>query len=360
MSQDARVGDPILIADGTIVARVVGLRGSDVVCRIERGGKLSRHKGVNFPLTPLRVPSLTDKDRDDLRLALEQRVDFVALSFVRRAEDLHELRGLIEQSDHRPMIVAKIEKQEALENFDAILDASDAVMIARGDLGVETQLSRVPVVQKQLIKRTREAAKPVITATQMLESMVDHPMPTRAEVTDVANAILDGSDAVMLSEETAIGEFPVETVEMMAEIIEQTEGSAGYSAGIRRAADREEFSVTEAIGNASAVISHDLDVAAILVSTSSGSTARAVARFRPKPPILAGTPNGSVCGQLALTWGVTPLLLPHAESTDQMIDDAIEAARGTSVVSSGDRVLITAGVPMGAGGTNLLMVRTVA
>ena len=360
LSQDARVGDPILIADGTIVARVVGLRGSDVVCRIEKGGRLSRHKGVNFPLTPLRVPSLTDKDREDLRLALEQKVDFVALSFVRQAEDIRELRRLIEQSDHRPMIVAKIEKQEALENFDAILEAADGVMIARGDLGVETQLARVPVVQKQLIRRTREAAKPVITATQMLESMVDHPMPTRAEVADVANAILDGTDAVMLSEETAIGEFPIETVQMMAEIIEQTEGSGGSSAGVRRAADREEFSVTDAIGNASAVMSHDLDVAAILVSTSSGSTARTVARFRPKAPILAGTPDRNVCGQLTLSWGVTPLLLPHADSTDQMIDDAIKAARGTSAVSSGDRVLITAGVPMGAGGTNLLMVRTLA
>ena len=361
LGEDVRIGDPILIADGTIRARVVALQEGDVVCRIEKGGKLSRHKGVNFPLTPLRVPSLTDKDRDDLNIALELGAEFIALSFVRHADDVKLLRTLVEQSDHQPMLVAKIEKQEALANFDAILDVADAIMIARGDLGVETDLARVPVVQKELIRRARTSAKPVITATQMLESMVDHPMPTRAEVADVANAILDGTDAVMLSEETAIGEYPIETVNMMSEIIGQTEASDDAAAGVRRAVDRQDFSVTEALGNAAAVISHDLDMSAILVSTATGRTARAVSRFRPNAPILAGTPNRTVARQLTLSWGVVPLLLPQVHSTDELVDEALAAANTTSLVAAGDRVLITAGVPFGTGeGTNLLMVRTLA
>jgi pyruvate kinase len=361
LSEDVAVEDPILIADGAILARVVGIEGRQVRCRIEKGGRLTDHKGVNFPTTNLQVPSLTDKDRHDLQMVLAEDVDFVALSFVRHAEDIQTLRELIAKSEHSPRIIAKIEKPEALSGFDPILHTSDGIMIARGDLGVETELARVPMVQKDLIARTREAGKPVITATQMLESMVDSPIPTRAEVTDVANAILDGTDAVMLSEETAIGHYPVETVEMMSKIIDSTESSNEKKPPARRSADRDCFSVTEAIGQGSAQVAQELAVSAIIVSTSSGNTASTVARFRPDAPILAGTPSARIAGQLSLTWGVIPMLLPPVESTDQLIEESTTAAYKTGVVGSGDQVVFTAGIPFGVvGGTNLVLVKTLA
>ncbi len=361
LSEDVSVGDPIMIADGTICARVAGIEGPDIVCRIEKGGRLSSHKGVNFPSTPLRVPSLTEKDHRDLEMALDEGVDFVALSFVRQANDMRQLRELVDQTGKSTRLIAKIEKQEALANFASILEASDGVMVARGDLGVETELAEMPLVQKRLIAEACEMARPVITATQMLESMVENPIPTRAEVTDVANAIIDGTDAVMLSEETAIGDYAIESVEIMARIAEMTEAGTDGGGGRRRSRDRREFTVTEAIGNGTALIASDLDVAAILVSTSTGATARSVSRFRPSASIIACTPDAAVARQLSLSWGVIPTLLPNVDSTDEMIDEATVAAKETGVVSAGDRVVITAGIPFGVvGGTNLLMVQTLA
>ena len=361
LSADVRVGDAIMMNDGVVAARVEAIVGHDVVCGIVSGGEVDSHKGVNFPLTPLRVASLTEKDRRDLAMALEEGVDFVAMSFVRCADDMRTLRGLVEATGSSAKLIAKIEKREALDSFDEILEASDGIMVARGDLGVETEIANVPIVQKDLISRTREHGKPVITATQMLESMIKSPMPTRAEVTDVANAILDGTDAVMLSGETAVGRYPLETVRTMSDVIRATESAGRAAPPTRRSVDRNDFSVSEAIGHSVAQISLDLSVAAVVVCTNSGSTARTAAKFRPQAPIIAGTPSHSVASQLTLSWGVIPVILPHLESTDQMVDEVSVAARGTGVVSAGDRIVITAGVPFGrTGGTNLLLVQTLS
>ncbi len=361
LSEDVQVGDPILLADGEVVARVVEIRGREVVCEISDGGELSSHKGVNFPRTSLRIESLTDKDRKDLAMALEEQVDFVAMSFVRTADDMRALRSLVEQSGHPAKLIAKIEKREALDNIDRIVDESDGIMVARGDLGVETELARVPLVQKDLIARAREKARPVITATQMLESMIYHPMPTRAEVGDVANAILDGTDAVMLSGETAIGRYPVETVKMMAKVVTTAESVGEDRACFRRNADRGRFTVSESIAQSSAQMSRDLNAAAVVVCTDSGATARMVSRFRPPGPIIAGTPRPLVTRQLTLSWGVIPVTLEPLDSTDHLISETSAAARRTGVVNSGDQIVITAGVPFGkSGGTNLLLVQTLS
>lgn len=361
LSEDVRVGQPILIADGEVVANVVEIRGRDVLCEILAGGELSSHKGVNFPQTLLRIPSLTEKDQDDLAMALDECVDFVAMSFVRTPGDMRTLRGLVEESRHPATLIAKIEKREALENFDSILEASDGIMVARGDLGVETDLARVPLVQKDLIARAREKARPVITATQMLESMIQHPMPTRAEVADVANAILDGTDAVMLSGETAVGRYPIEAVRMMANVVAAAEGAADERTRLRRNADRTRLNVSESIAQSSAQMSRDLEAAAVVVCTDSGTTARLVSRFRPSAPIVAGTPRPVVARQLTLSWGVIPVLLETLHSTDHMISETSAAARRTGVVRSGDQIVITAGIPFGkAGGTNLLLVQTLS
>jgi len=361
LSEDVRVGDPILINDGEISATVTEIKDRDVICRIEVGGELTSHKGVNFPLTSLRIHSLTEKDRDDLRMAIEEQVDFVAMSFVRTPDDVRMLRALVEASGHPAKIIAKIEKREALDNFDAILEVSDGIMVARGDLGVETDLARVPMVQKDLILRAREMARPVITATQMLESMIHHPMPTRAEVTDVANAILDGTDAVMLSGETAVGRYPVEAVRMMAKVVQATESTTQSRIPFRRSMDRREFTVSEAIGQSSAQMSMELNVAAVVVCTASSATARTVSRFRPGAPIVAGTPTPHVARQLTLSWGVVPVVLETLRSTDHLVAEASAAARKTGVVQRGERIVITAGIPFGeVGGTNLLLVQTLS
>ncbi len=359
LADDVRVDDPILMNDGAVAARVVEISGRDVICRIEQGGEINSRKGVNFPNTPLRVPSLTEKDRTDLAMALNEGVDFVAMSFVRSADDMRTLRSLVRDAGADVKIVAKIEKREALEGFDEILDVSDAIMVARGDLGVETNLARVPLVQKNLIERARKLGRPVITATQMLESMIGNAMPTRAEVADVANAILDGTDAVMLSGETAVGRHPIETAKTMARVIDATEASELHWQQFRRRSDRNEFSVAESIGNSVAQISVDLKVAAIVVSTTSGSTALTVSKFRPRAPIVAGTPRPDVARRLTLSWGVIPVDLPSLHSTDQMIAEASASARRTGAVQTGDKIIITAGIPFGkTGGTNLLLVQT--
>jgi len=355
LRQEVQVGDTILLADGAIELKVTDLRGEDILCRVLVGGALSSHKGINLPQGTLKVPALTEKDERDLALGLEHGVDYVALSFVRRAEDIQQVRRLMAEYNRRAPIIAKIEKHEALENIDEIVAEADGVMVARGDLAVETALERVPVVQKQLIRQCNVIGKPVITATQMLKSMVDSPRPTRAEATDVANAVLDGTDAVMLSEETAIGKYAVEAVEVMARIAERTEQEM---LELRREVPferRGQKSIAEAVSHASYGMAFDLRAAAIITPTHSGSTARLVARYRPQQPIIAFSPIPETVRRLALIWGVYPHCLLQAPTSDEMIERVKQEAQRLGYVKPGDTVVITAGVPVGRPGTTNLI-----
>ncbi len=348
-------GDSILLSDGALELEVVKTTGDEIVCRVKIGGPLSSHKGVNLPTRSIKAPSLTDKDRDDLEFGIQQQVDYVALSFVRTASDVLEAIRFIQERDCAIPLIAKIEKHEALGNIDEIIQAADGIMVARGDLGVETPLERVPLAQKLLIEKANRAGKPVITATQMLRSMVESPRPTRAEVTDVANAILDGTDAVMLSEETAIGEYPVESVAMMARIAHEAESELEHDAWMQRHQVDDVATVPDAVSRAACNLAEDIDAAAIITITQSGGTALSVAKYRPRRPILAPTPLEQTYLRLALTWGVTPLLCDPMENTDEMIAQALEAARRSGLVQPGQKIVVTAGVPLGVpGATNMV------
>ncbi|ACX51592.1 pyruvate kinase [Ammonifex degensii KC4] len=360
--EDLKPGDPVLLADGLIGLRVKEVSPSGVRCRVEAGGELTPHKGVNLPGVKVNLPSLTEKDVEDIKFAVSERVDFLALSYVRRADDVLAARRLLEELGAGDLwLIAKIENREGVENLHAILKVADGVMVARGDLGLEIPLEEVPLVQKEIISRANAAGKPVITATQMLESMIQHPRPTRAEVADVANAILDGTDAVMLSAETAIGHYPAETVATMARIASRTEEAFSYEDSLeRRRETQAKHTVTDAISFATCAAARDLGAAAIITATQTGYTARMVAKYRPRAPILAATPRVEVMRRLALVWGVYPILVERMENTDQMIDEAVRAAMASGYIKSGDLVVITAGVPVGVHGTtNLLKVHTV-
>jgi len=360
LPQDVQPGDRILLDDGLLELKVEEATDTDVICRVVVGGILRERKGVSLPGVSLSLPSLTEKDRDDLAFGLAQGVDYVALSFVRRASDIEALRALMDAQGVQVPIIAKIEKGEAIAAFDDILAASDGVMVARGDLGVEMPAEEVPIYQKRIIRKANAVGKPVITATQMLQSMMDNPRPTRAEASDVANAILDGTDAVMLSGETAVGKYPLEAVRTMARIALTTERNFPYEEWRRKALTEPVATVTEAISLATCEIACELGARAIIASTSSGATARAVARHRPRTPIIASTPSETVHRQLALVWGVRPLLVPRFASTDEMITTAMKAAQEAGLVRTGDRVVITAGVPLFVPGrTNMLQVRVV-
>jgi pyruvate kinase len=355
---DVQVGQRLLLDDGALELRVESKTDTDLVCQVVVGGKLSSHKGVSAPGAALSLSSLTAKDRADALFALDQQADYLALSFVRRAADLQELRAWVTSHGAQIPIVAKIEKAEALAVFDEILAASDAVMVARGDLGVETPAEQVPIHQKRILRACNQAGKPAITATQMLQSMMDNPRPTRAEASDVANAVLDGTDAVMLSGETATGRYPVEAVETMERVATIAEQNLECEEWLRRVGAA--ASPSEAIARATVEIAMELNASAIITSTVSGHTARMVARYRPCVPTLAATPNPSVYRQMALVWGVVPLLVPEYTSTDQMIAYTTHAARQAGLVKPGDRVVITAGVPAGGEGrTNMLKVHTI-
>ncbi len=358
---DIRPGARILLDDGLLELRAVRTDGTDVTAEVVVGGELSSRKGVTLPDTEVRMSSLTDKDRDDARAAVEARVDYIALSFVRSAANVEDLRALLRDlgAGDTP-IIAKIEKREALERFAEILDAADGIMVARGDLGVEIPPEDVPAHQKAIVRQCNAVGKPVIIATQMLQSMMDNPRPTRAEASDVANAILDGADAVMLSGETAVGRYPVEAVEMMGKIARATEAHFPYGAHLREAADARAVTITDAISQATCEIAQELGATAILASTRSGHTARMVSKYRPATPILAPTPDPKVAARLALVWGVEPLLVPQFDTTDEMIAQAVGAAKQRGMVRTGDVVVITAGVPIGgAGRTNMLKVHVV-
>ena len=360
LPQDVRPGDRLLLDDGLLELKVEKVTDTDVTCRVVVGGVLRKRKGISLPGVPLSLPALTEKDHDDLAFGLARGVDYVALSFVRRASDIEELRALMSAQGVQVPIIAKIEKGEAIAAFDDILAVSDGVMVARGDLGVEMPAEEVPIYQKMIICKANAVGKPVITATQMLQSMMDNPRPTRAEASDVANAILDGTDAVMLSGETAVGRYPVEAVRTMARIALTTEQNFPYEEWMRKALTEPVTSVTEAISLATCEIACELGAQAIIASTSSGATARAVARHRPTTPIIAITPNEAVQRRLALVWGVHPLLVPRFASTDEMITTAMESAQEAGLVKTGDRLVITAGVPLFVPGrTNMLQVRVV-
>jgi pyruvate kinase len=356
VAAEIRKGDELLLSDGALELEVVAVEGPDIRCRVVIGGPLSSFKGINVPARTLRTPSLTAKDKADLRFGLRLGVDYVALSFVRRASDIDRVRRQMKRGGGIVPVIAKIEKHEALENIDEIVESADGIMVARGDLGVETPLERIPQVQKSLIRRSREAGKPVITATQMLRSMVDSPRPTRAEVTDVANAILDGTDAVMLSEETAVGHYPVEAVSMLVRIAREAENMPEFLAGRPAIASGPiKGSLPSAVACAASRLASDIGATAIVTLTQSGATARLVSRCRPAACILAYAPAERTRRQLALCWGVIPIRGANAASTDGMIASALKAASKTGLVEKGQTVVVTAGVPPGRQGTTNLI-----
>ncbi len=356
LAQDVNEGDRILLDDGLLELMVLDVEGNRVTSRVVHGGPLRSHKGMNLPGIHVSAPSITEKDLADTAFAVDRGLDYLALSFVRRPEDISALRELIPRE---MLVVAKIEKDVALENIDGILDVSDAVMVARGDLGVELPFEEVPIAQKRIITLANRKARPVITATQMLESMVENPRPTRAEASDVANAILDGTDAVMLSAETATGTYPRLAVEAMRRIIVEIESHPPmpHHRDERRQREGKTLPTEYAIAAATVAACRMLDAPLIIVITKSGSTARIVAAHRPDIPILALTDVERTHRQLALVWGVIPELVPHTDSYDAMVKRGLEAARRLGLARTGQRVVVTAGVPFDTPGTtNLLKV----
>ena len=351
-ARDVRPGDRVLLADGTVELTVLETDGTSVRSRVVAGGPISNRKGINLPGVSVSIPSLTDKDLADLAFGLEAGADMVALSFVRTAADVRALRDRL--GARRAAILAKIEKPQAWENIDAILDEADGVMVARGDLGVELALEKVPRIQKSIIRRARRKGKFVITATQMLESMTDHPTPTRAEVSDVANAIYDGTDAVMLSAETSAGKYPVEAVRFMDRIAAETESAIG-SRGYQDPPASGQPTIAGIVADAAYHAAREAKVAAIVVFTASGSSARLVSRYRPPVCIYAVTPSDAVARQLCVNYGVTPVLAPDVASTDEMLTqmDRLMLERGH--LHRGDTVVFVAGQPVGRPGTTNLM-----
>jgi pyruvate kinase len=355
ISEVLQPGHDVLIADGLVRLKVEEVEEGRARCAVLVGGRVTPHKGVNLPGVPIPIPSLTRKDTEDLEFALELGVDFVALSFVRSAADVRDLRALIESAGSHAHVIAKIEKAEAVEALDEIVAATDALMVARGDLGVEIGPAEVPLLQKRIILRALQRGRTVITATQMLESMVEDAQPSRAEASDVANAVLDGSSALMLSEETAIGKYPVEAVSYMDRIARAVEPSLGYRHQLPDAS--EEPTVGQAMSNAACDLAEVLQARAVLVPTFSGGTASAVARLRPHRPIIALTHNPDALGHMAIEWGVAPILIPEVDDVEELWARSVEAARESGLVLSGDRVVITAGTTVNMpGSTNVIKV----
>jgi pyruvate kinase len=353
-----RPGHEVLVDDGMVRLRVEEVDGGRARCGVVVGGAVTSHKGVNLPGVPIPIPSLTRKDLKDLEFALELGCDFIALSFVRSAADVRDLRALLDQGGSTAHTIAKVEKAEAVDALDDVLGEADAVMVARGDLGVEIGPALVPLVQKRIILKALERGKPVITATQMLESMIHHPEPTRAEASDVANAILDGTSAVMLSGETAVGEYPVQSVQTMDRIARAVEPSLGYRHEIPDAT--EQPTIGNAMSNAACDLAEALGAAAMLVPTFTGRTASAVARLRPRRPIVALTHKLWSVHQMAIEWGVTPLAIPECRDVEELWDRSVEAAKEAAIVVSGDTVVITAGTAVNIpGSTNVIKVDVV-
>ncbi len=358
LAREVRPGARILLADGLIELRVRAVHGADLECEVVNGGLLGEHQGINLPGAALRVPSLTEKDLEDLAFGLEHGVDMVAVSFVRSARDVNEAKRRIAEHGSDVPVIAKLEKPQAIRHLEEILEAADGVMVARGDLGVEMPAEQVPVIQKHIIQRAAAWRKPVITATQMLESMIEHPRPTRAEASDVANAVFDGTDAVMLSAETASGKYPREAVVMMARIILEAENHMG-DAGPRRRGEQTGLSIAEAICESVAHAAENLDMGAIAVFTETGNTARLISKYRPKPRIFAFTATPEVRNRLNLLWGVRPMHSEKAPTSDDMARSAEQALLAAGVARKGDVVGVVAGTQMASGSTNFMRLHVV-
>ena len=357
LTDDIKEGDTILIDDGLIGLRVEKVNAPEIVCTVVNGGELGEKKGVNVPNVSINLPNLTEKDKGDLLFGIEQDIDFVAASFIRNAEAINEIREfLVANGGEHIDIIAKIENAEGVQNIDSIIDAADGVMVARGDLGVEIPACQVPHVQKIIIEKCNHKYKPVITATQMLDSMIRNPRPTRAEVADVANAIYDGTDAIMLSGETASGKYPIEALSTMVNTVTAAEEAIDYWGRFRERSLLPVVSgISDAITHSCCLTAMDLNASAILAATRSGYTAKVISRFRPACPIVALCQNESTRRQLAISWGVHPYLSGEVDSTDRMFSLAVDVARKENAVQIGDTVVITAGVPLGQSGTTNLI-----
>ena len=343
---DVKVGGTILIDDGLIGLEVKAICGDEIVCKIINGGELGQRKGVNVPNVPVKLPAITEKDREDIKFGVEQGIVFIAASFVRNADCILEIKAYLKslKAPYIP-IIAKVENGEGIENIDEIIRAADGVMVARGDLGVEIPAEEVPYLQKMIIQKCNDAYKTVITATQMLDSMMRNPRPTRAEVTDVANAVYDGTDAVMLSGETAAGKYPVEALQMMSHIVESTEQHLDYDAFLKRAEGHKMRSASSALGYATVTTADNLGAKCILTPTVSGATARVVSKFKPRMDVIGVSPNESALRRMQIFWGVRPLKSFQMDTTDDICNGAIELAAAKQFVETGDVVVLTAGIP---------------
>lgn len=356
LPNDVTKGTHILIDDGLIEMSVIDVKGHDIVCKVMNGGKISNKKGVNVPNVELSMDYISPKDYKDIVFGVKEDFDFIAASFVRTAEDVKVIREILnEHGGSNIEIIAKIENHQGVNNIDEIIEAADGIMVARGDMGVEIPLEDVPVIQKMIIKKVYQAGKFVITATQMLDSMISHPRPTRAEATDVANAIYDGTSAIMLSGETAAGQYPVEAVDTMSRIAIRTEQDINYITRLKEREGAQTPSITDAISHSACRMGDDLEATAIVTVTKSGRTAHSVSKFRPNTPILAGCMSEKVCRQLNLCWGVYPFMIDEKKSAEVLFDHAIKRAEEENYIEEGDVVVLTAGVPLGISGTTNLI-----
>ena len=344
--KDVKKGGKILIDDGLIELEIENIKNGDIVCRVLNGGELGERKGINVPYVKVKLPGITEQDKDDILFGITQEFDYIAASFVRDAKAIKEIRQLLDENAGQDIgIIAKIENAEGVENIDSIIEASDGIMVARGDLGVEIPASQVPHIQKEIIRKCNEHYTPVITATQMLDSMIRNPRPTRAEVADVANAIYDGTDAIMLSGETAAGKYPVDALKMMADIAEMTEPHLDYKVFIEHRSMDGREKISSAVALATVRTAKNLKANAIVTPTMSGNTARLISNFRPKVPLYAITPNSTIQHKLQLIWGVTPLKGYQRDTTDHIMSQAMNVVRSRHLIHKGDLVVFTAGDP---------------
>ncbi len=357
LKNDIQVGSTILIDDGKIEMTVEKIEDEEIHCRVVNGGKVSNHKGINAPGAILSMPYISDVDRADIEFCAQMGYDFLAASFVRSKEDVLAVRKILDDNNSKAQIIAKIENMQGIENLDEILEVSDGIMVARGDMGVEVPLEEVPVLQKMMIKKAVALGKHVITATQMLESMITNPRPTRAETADVANAIYDGTTAIMLSGESAAGAYPIEALKTMAKIAERTEEDIDYKGRLQKIDMKGKYDITTAISHATCTTAMDLNAAAIITVTMSGFTANMISRYKPGCPIIGCSVNPRVCRQLSLAWGVQPLLMRKEETAEDLFEDAERLALKSGYIREGDIAVLTAGVPLGvSGNTNMIRV----
>ena len=351
LPQDVQAGGTIMLDDGLIKLRIENVTDTDITCTVLNSGKIKTKKGVNVPGVHLSMPYLSQRDRDDIIFGVQQGFDFIAASFVRTAQDVYDIRNLLNEYDSNIRIIAKIENREGVDNIDSILAAADAVMVARGDLGVEIDFTELPGIQKSIIDRSFSFGKPIVTATQMLDSMMVNPRPTRAEISDVANAIYDGTSAIMLSGETAAGAYPVEALRTMSAIAERTENEVHYRDNRLVDTHSGQISVSDATAHAACLTARDVNATAIVTVSESGNTARLLSKYRPAPPIIACVMNEQVQRQLAISWGITPLMMPLAHSTDELIEMSTALAKENGYLHDGELAVVTAGVPVGVSGT---------